>query len=71
MNGPDPECKYPFKGLNYDLKTTKRVVFLKPIITNKNIIVGDYTYYDDPDQEMYLIYIIFQRKSSLLENFAL
>jgi virginiamycin A acetyltransferase len=50
MNGPNPECKYPFEGLNYDLKTTKRVVFLKNIITNKNIIVGDYTYYDDPDE---------------------
>jgi virginiamycin A acetyltransferase len=50
MNGPNPDCKYPFEGLNYDLKTTKRVVFLKNIITNKNIIVGDYTYYDDPNE---------------------
>ena len=28
---------------------TKRMCFLKNIITNPNIIIGDYTYYDDPD----------------------
>lgn len=26
-----------------------RVIFLKPLIQASNIIVGDYTYYDDPD----------------------
>jgi virginiamycin A acetyltransferase len=26
-----------------------RVVFLKPLIQSPNIVVGDYTYYDDPD----------------------
>lgn len=26
-----------------------RVVFLKNVVTNPNIIVGDYTYYDDPE----------------------
>jgi len=26
-----------------------QVCFIKSTITNPNIIVGDYTYYDDPD----------------------
>lgn len=38
--GPSPEQKYP-------LANQTRLVFLKNIITNPNIIVGDYTYYDD------------------------
>ncbi|WP_239643541.1 acetyltransferase [Crocosphaera watsonii] len=37
---PDPNRLYPFK--NY-----QRLCFLKNIITNPNIIVGDFTYYDD------------------------
>jgi virginiamycin A acetyltransferase len=40
MNIPDKNRKYPLE--NYD-----RLCFLKNIITNPNIIVGDYTYYDD------------------------
>jgi virginiamycin A acetyltransferase len=39
-NGPDKTEKYPLNGL-------KRLCFLKNTITNPNIIVGDYTYYDD------------------------
>jgi virginiamycin A acetyltransferase len=39
---PDPNTLYPIAGVN-------RTVFLKNIITRQNIIVGDYTYYDDPD----------------------
>ncbi|WP_144300786.1 DapH/DapD/GlmU-related protein [Stackebrandtia nassauensis] len=27
----------------------ERVVFLKPLINSEKIVVGDYTYYDDPD----------------------
>jgi virginiamycin A acetyltransferase len=27
----------------------ERVVFLKPLVTHPNVEVGDYTYYDDPD----------------------
>ena len=27
----------------------RRVVFLKPLVSNPNIIVGEYSYYDDPD----------------------
>ena len=38
--GPSPETQYPIAGQN-------RLVYLKTIITNPNIIVGDYTYYDD------------------------
>ena len=40
MNGPDKHTRFPLP--NYD-----RLCFLKNIITNPNIIVGDYTYYDD------------------------
>ncbi|MDD2537485.1 MAG: Vat family streptogramin A O-acetyltransferase [Candidatus Absconditabacteria bacterium] len=39
--GPDKDEKYPLSGQK------KRLCFLKNIITNPNIIVGDYTYYDD------------------------
>lgn len=38
--GPNPNEKYPLTG--YD-----KLVFLKHFITAPNIIVGDYTYYDD------------------------
>ena len=27
----------------------RRVVFLKPVVSNPNIVVGEYSYYDDPD----------------------
>jgi len=40
MTGPNPATVYPLAG--YD-----RMVFLKNILTNPNILVGDYTYYDD------------------------
>ena len=39
---PNPNVKYP-------LYPIKRVCFLKNIINNPRIIIGDYTYYDDPD----------------------
>ncbi|EKD71290.1 MAG: Chloramphenicol acetyltransferase [uncultured bacterium] len=38
----DPNKKFP-------LEKTQRLCFLKNIIESPNIIVGDYTYYDDPD----------------------
>jgi len=41
-SGPDKNEKYPFP-----LKDYKKLCFLKNIITNPNIIVGDFTYYDD------------------------
>lgn len=40
MEAPDKNQKFPLA--NYD-----RLCFLKNIINNPNIIVGDYTYYDD------------------------
>jgi len=39
---PDPNTLYPIKGVT-------RTVYLKNIIKNPQIIVGDYTYYDDPE----------------------
>ena len=41
MFGPDPNNREPVDGF-------PQVGFLKNFITRKNIIVGDYTYYDDP-----------------------
>lgn len=41
MMGPNPNECYPLSG-------HKRVGFLKNFITNPSIMVGDYTYYDDP-----------------------
>ena len=40
MKIPDKTKKFPLENYN-------RLCFLKNIITNPNIIVGDYTYYDD------------------------
>lgn len=40
MNGPDKHTLYPIENID-------RLCFLKNLITNPNIIVGDYTYYDD------------------------
>lgn len=42
MQGPDPDCLYPFNG-------EPHTVFLKNAITRANIQVGDYTYYHDDD----------------------
>lgn len=42
MHGPDPKTKHPMEGF-------PQVCFIKNTITNPNIIVGDYTYYDDPE----------------------
>src|SRR5690606_23799907 len=39
---PDPNTLYPIEGVT-------RTVYLKNIITNPQITVGDYTYYDDPE----------------------
>ncbi len=42
MFGPNPDDKSPMKGF-------PQVGYLKNYIKGDNIIVGDYTYYDDPD----------------------
>lgn len=39
---PDPMTVHP-------LPAHDRVVFLKPLVTSPKIVVGEYTYYDDPD----------------------
>lgn len=41
-NGPNPASLYPLVNQN-------RLVYLKNLVKNPNIIVGDYTYYDDFD----------------------
>ena len=40
MIGPDPNKIYPNENI-------KQVVYIKNVITRRNIIVGDYSYYDD------------------------
>ncbi|MBO4205572.1 CatB-related O-acetyltransferase [Micromonospora echinofusca] len=42
MSHPDPTSVHP-------LSAHPRVVFLKPLVDPSRIVVGDYTYYDDPD----------------------
>lgn len=42
MKGPNPDDKAPMKGF-------PQVGYLKNYIASENIIVGDYTYYDDPE----------------------
>ncbi|MGW5704159.1 CatB-related O-acetyltransferase [Amycolatopsis japonica] len=39
---PDPTTLHP-------LPAHERVIFLKPLIRSPKIVVGDYTYFDDPD----------------------
>lgn len=39
---PNPDILYPIENI-------ERICFLKNIIDNPQIIIGDYTYYDDPD----------------------
>lgn len=39
---PTPDTLYPIEGVT-------RTVYLKNIVTHPQIIVGDYTYYDDPE----------------------
>lgn len=42
MNGPNPNDKAPMRGF-------PQIGFLRNFISSPNILVGDYTYYDDPD----------------------
>ena len=42
MFGPDPKNKHPMAGF-------PQVCFIKNTVDNPNIIIGDYTYYDDPE----------------------
>lgn len=42
MHGPDPANPHPMNGF-------PQVCFIKNTIKGPNIEVGDYTYYDDPE----------------------
>lgn len=42
MNGPNPLDKHPMAGF-------PQVCFIKNTVSNPNILIGDYTYYDDPE----------------------
>lgn len=42
MYGPDPKDKHPMKGF-------PQICFIQNTVSNPNIIIGDYTYYDDPE----------------------
>lgn len=42
MHGPDPLNPHPMAGF-------PQVCFIKNTVRNPNIVIGDYTYYDDPD----------------------
>jgi virginiamycin A acetyltransferase len=42
---PDPTVLHPVAG-------AQRVVFLRPLVSNPAIEVGEYTYYDDPDEPL-------------------
>jgi virginiamycin A acetyltransferase len=42
---PDPKVLHPVEGQD-------RVVYLRPLITDPRIEVGEYTYYDDPDDAL-------------------
>ena len=40
-HGPKPDTAFPIQGV-------KSLCFIKNVVKNPKIIVGDYTYYDDP-----------------------
>lgn len=42
MHGADPKSKHPMEGF-------PQVCFIKNTVSNPNILVGDHTYYDDPE----------------------
>jgi virginiamycin A acetyltransferase len=42
LYGADPKNKHPMKGF-------PQICFIQNTVSNPNIIIGDYTYYDDPE----------------------
>ena len=42
MYGADPNNKHPMEGF-------PQICFIKNTVSNPNIVIGDYTYYDDPE----------------------
>src|SRR6184192_3669365 len=45
IDAHDPMVLHPVAG-------QQRVVFLKPLVRHPNVEVGEYTYYDDPDDPL-------------------
>ena len=76
MFGPDPEKKYPFEDLPYQLDNMKQCIFLKHFIKRSNIEIGDYTYYDDPrnpidfEKENVLYHYPFSKERLLIGKFC-
>ena len=67
-NYPSPDTLYPIAGVT-------RTVFLKNIIDNPQIVVGDYTYYDDPEDvhnfEKNVLYLFeFMRDKLIIGKFC-
>jgi virginiamycin A acetyltransferase len=46
MHGPDPANPHPMKGF-------PQVCFIRNTVNNPNIVIGDYTYYDAPEDAEY------------------
>ncbi len=75
MFGPDISKPYPFDDLPYEINR-KRTIFLKHAITRKNIEIGDYTYYDDPDgpdnfeTENVLYHYPFSKEKLIIKKFC-
>ncbi|SRR5579883_549672 len=42
LYGADPNAKHPMKGF-------PQICFIRNTVSNPNIIIGEYTYYDDPE----------------------
>lgn len=42
MFGADPRAKHPMAGF-------EQICFIQNTVSNPNIVIGDYTYYDDPE----------------------
>jgi virginiamycin A acetyltransferase len=42
LYGADPKDKHPMKGF-------PQICFIQNTVSNPNIVIGDYTYYDDPE----------------------
>lgn len=42
MHGPSPENPHPMDGFS-------QICFIKNTVSNPNIVIGDYSYYDDPE----------------------
>jgi hypothetical protein len=45
-SGPDPQTRFPIPG-------NQKLQFIKPSITRKNIIAGEYSYYDSKHGESF------------------